>query len=146
MTMTSRSFSLPCMHHENTSSNIFYLFSESLPSIFPLHFRCIYFLLYILLSQNCWQHRFQFLTYQKKCIIPSSRNISVIYYSGFLTNELRVASYELRVTIYCTSYELLFTYELRVITYCTSYELFFTYELRVTIYCTNYELFLRTSY
>ena len=54
--------------------------------------------------------------------------------SGFLTNELRVASYELRVTIYCTSYESLFTYELRVVTYCTSYELIFTYELRVTIY------------
>ena len=52
---------------------------------------------------------------------------------GFLTNELRV-------TIYCTSYELLFTYELLVITYCTSYELVFTYVLRVTIYCTSYEL------
>ena len=59
---------------------------------------------------------------------------------GFLTSELRVASYELRVTIYCTSYELLFTYELRVITYCTSYELIFTYELQVTIYCTSYKL------
>ena len=51
-----------------------------------------------------------------------------------------VASYELRVAIYCTSYVLLFTYELRVITYCTIYELIFTYELRVTIYCTSHEL------
>ena len=37
---------------------------------------------------------------------------------GFVTNELRVSIYELRVTIYCTSCELLFIYELRVITYC----------------------------
>ena len=57
----------------------------------------------------------------------------------FLTNELGVASYEFRVTIYCTSYELLFIYELRVTTYCTSYELLFTYELRVITYCTSYE-------
>ena len=28
---------------------------------------------------------------------------------GFLTNELWSASYELRVTIYCTNYELFFT-------------------------------------
>ena len=95
------------------------------------------------------------------------RRINVVYFnvdlnvrqlwSVFLTNELRVTSYELRVTTYCTSYELLFicklrvtiygtsyellfTYELRVITYCTSYELIFSYELRVTIYCTSYEL------
>ena len=59
---------------------------------------------------------------------------------GFLTNELRVTSYELRVTIYCLSCELLFTYELRVTIYYTSYELIFTYELRVTIYCTSYKL------
>ena len=59
------------------------------------------------------------------------------FYSGFLSNELRVTSYELGVIIYCTSYELFFTYELRVIIYCTSYELIFTYELRVTIYCTS---------
>ena len=51
--------------------------------------------------------------------------------SGFLTNDLRVASYELRVTIHCTSYEGFFTYELRVTIYCTSYELLFTFELRV---------------
>ena len=60
---------------------------------------------------------------------------------------MRDTSYELRVTIYCTSCELLFiyelrvfTYELRVITYCTSYELILTYELRVTIYCKSYKL------
>ena len=77
---------------------------------------------------------------------------------GFLNNELRIASYELRatiyytscelhftyelrVTIYCTSYQLHSRYELRVITYCTNYGLLFTYELRVTICCTSYELF-----
>ena len=60
------------------------------------------------------------MTYLDKCAkeIPSR--------GGFLTDKLPVASYELRVTIYCTSYELLFTYELRVITYCMSYELIFT--------------------
>ena len=29
-------------------------------------------------------------------------------------------------TVYCTSYELLFSYKLRVTVYCTSYELLFT--------------------
>ena len=58
----------------------------------------------------------------------------------FLINELRVTSYELQVTIYCTSYKLLFIYELRVTIYCRSYELLFINELRVTIYCTSYEL------
>ena len=45
--------------------------------------------------------------------------------SGFLTNELRVASYELRVTIYCTSYELLFAqiYGLLLIAQVMSYYL-----------------------
>ena len=59
---------------------------------------------------------------------------------GFLTNKLRVGSYELRVTIYYTSNELLFRYQLRVNIYCTSYELVFTYDLRVTIYWTTDEL------
>ena len=58
-------------------------------------------------------------------------------YCGFLTNELRVASFELRVIIYCTSYELIFTHELRVTIYCTSYELVFAYELRFITYCTS---------
>ena len=49
--------------------------------------------------------------------------------SVFLTNELRVTSYDLRVTVYCTSYELLLRYELRVTIYCTSYEVLLTYEL-----------------
>ena len=50
---------------------------------------------------------------------------------GFLTNELRVTSYELRVTIYCTSCELLFTtsYELLFIARITSYFLHTSYEL-----------------
>ena len=34
------------------TDDIFYLFGESPPSILPLHFRCIYFSLYILLNQN----------------------------------------------------------------------------------------------
>ena len=50
--------------------------------------------------------------------MQSFQGITFIQISGFLTNELRVASYELRVNIYCTSYESLFTYELRVTTYC----------------------------
>ena len=76
-----------------------------------------------------------------KLRVPFSTYVlSFRFYGGFLTNELRVTSYELRVTIYCTSCELLFTYELVVITYCTSYELIFKYELRVTIYCTSYKL------
>ena len=63
--------------------------------------------------------------------------------------ELRVITFtgcvfctgnELRVTVYCTSYELPFTYELQVTFYCTSYKLPFACELRVTAYCTNYEL------
>ena len=61
-------------------------------------------------------------------------------FSGFLTNELPVTSYELQVTIYCTSYELVFVYELQVTIYCTNCELLFTYELRVITYCTSYEL------
>ena len=71
------------------------------------------------------------------CTIKNHKNI---HHRLWISNQRRVTSYELRVTIYCTSYELLFTYELRVITYCTSYELIFTYELRVTIYCTSYKL------
>ena len=84
----------------------------------------------------------------------SSSQINFSKTRGFLTNDLRVSSYESRFTIHCTSYGLLFTYELRVtiyctsygflfayellvITYCRSYNLIFTYELRVTIYCTS---------
>ena len=62
-----------------------------------------------------------------------------------LTNELRLACYELRVTIYCVSYKLVFTYELRVITYYTSYKLLFAYGLRVITNCAGYELILHTS-
>ena len=62
---------------------------------------------------------------------------------GFLTNELRVASYVLRVTIYCPSYELPFTYESLVVTYCTSF-LHTSYELLLMARVTSY--FLYTSY
>ena len=51
--------------------------------------------------------------------------IRTVSLSGFLTNELRVVSYELRATTYCTIYELLFTYELQITIYCLSYELLF---------------------
>ena len=61
----------------------------------------------------------------------SFKKLSREFFRGFLTNELRVTSYELRVTIHCTSYELFFTCELRVIIYCTSCEL---------ILHSNYEL------
>ena len=53
---------------------------------------------------------------------------------------MRGASYQLRVAIYCTSYELLFTCELRVTVSNTSYEFFFKFILRVVTYCTSYEL------
>ena len=50
-----------------------------------------------------------------------------------MTEKLKVklVIFELRVTIYCTSYEFLFTYNIRLINYCTSYELIFgvSYEL-----------------
>ena len=58
-------------------------------------------------------------------------------------HELRVTfyiTYELWVTMYCKSYELLFTCELRVITYCAGYELILTHELLVIIYCTSFKL------
>ena len=93
--------------------------------------------------------------------------------SGFLTKELRVASYVLRVTsyyllhevrvtfscmshefffAYCRSYELLFiawvtsSFYKRVVIYCTSYELIFTCKLQVTIYSTSYELILKVNF
>ena len=73
------------------------------------------------------------------CIISVVVIFGSVILCWFLTNELRVTSYELRVIIYCSSYELIFTYELRVITYCMSYELIFIYDLRITIYCTSYK-------
>ena len=59
-------------------ADIFYLFGDFPPSIFPLKFRYIYFLLYILPSQSSWQDHFQYLCYQKKRIISFPRNIFVI--------------------------------------------------------------------
>ena len=46
-------------------ADIFYLFGEGPPFIFLLYFRYIYFLLYVLLSRNRQQDRFQYLTYHK---------------------------------------------------------------------------------
>ena len=54
--------------------------------------------------------------------------------------------YELRVTVYCTSYELLFTYDLRVTVYCTSYELLFITELRAELIARVTSCFLTISY
>ena len=82
-----------------------------------------------------------FLKFQVKTFCYFEKSASL--FRGFLTNELQDASYQLRVSIYCTSYELLFTYELRVTIYCTSYELLFAYELRVIAYCTSYELIFK---
>ena len=47
---------------------------------------------------------------------PAEERRSLI--CGFLTNEVRVVSYNLRVTIYCNSYDLFFMYKFRV-TNCT---------------------------
>ena len=68
-------------------------------------------------------------------------NITVA--SVFLTNELRVISYELRVAIYCMSYELLFIARVTSYFLHTSYELLLiAQELRVNFYVrvTSYEL------
>ena len=55
--------------------------------------------------------------------------------------------YELRVTVYCTSYELLFTYELQVTVYCTSYELLLSHKLRVIVYCqVNFYMRVRSHF
>ena len=77
----------------------------------------------------------------------------LMFSSDILINELRVTSYylyelsllhelpftyKLRVTVYCTSYDLLRGYELRVTAYYMSYELPFACELRVTVYCVSY--------
>ena len=64
------------------------------------------------------------------------------FYSGFLSNELRVTSYELGVIIYCTSYELFFTYELRVIFYIRVTSYYLLHELRINFYIriTSYYL------
>ena len=41
-------------------------------------------------------------------LISIDKNLEGISSRGFLTNQLRLARYELQVTIYCASYELLF--------------------------------------
>ena len=66
--------------------------------------------------------------------------------SGLLTNELQLARYELRITIYCTSYELLFIYELQVTIYCTSYEYVFPYKLGLQFIARVASYFSYTSY
>ena len=89
MTMKTGRFSLPWIHHENTScwyACFTFLVEAFLPSFCYILGICIYFSLYILLSQNCCQDQFLYLTYQEKCIIRSSRNISVIYYILFTLN------------------------------------------------------------
>ena len=63
MTIASRSFSFPCVHHENTPFWYILRFWWKSPSIFPLYFRYIYFSLSILLSQNWWQDQFQYVLF-----------------------------------------------------------------------------------
>ena len=89
------------LHQESSASiectmkihlaDIFYLFGESPSSIFPLHFSYVCFRCTFLLSQNCLQDLFQYLTYTIKCIIPTSRDICYILqlwvgYGSFFTN------------------------------------------------------------
>ena len=61
---------------------------------------------------------------------------------GFPASELRVSSYVLRVTIYCTSYDLIFTYELRVAFYILVTSNYVLHQLRVKCYerVTSYYL------
>ena len=74
-------FSVSWIHHGSTSCLCLYFtfLVKVLPPPFQYSFGVyLYlFLLYILLSQNWQQDQFQYLRYPKKCIIPSSRNISV---------------------------------------------------------------------
>ena len=76
-------------------ADIFYCFGESPTSIFPIYFGYINFLLHILL--RTLQDQFQYLTYQKKFIVPSSRDILFLYpiylercveYGTFFTNRI----------------------------------------------------------
>ena len=94
------------------------------------------------MNKNFWSYKrnpYELCIFLKrnahKSNIFKNLNILKLPDSEFLTNELRVASYELQVTIYCMSSELLFKYELRVTIYCASYELLFIYELPVIKYC-----------
>ena len=69
--------------------------------------------------------------------------MKLLLQSGFLTKKLQVASYELRVTIYCRGCKLLFTYKLRVTIYGTSYKSVFaqiSFCICVTSYCLVHEL------
>ena len=67
-------------------ADMFYVFRESTPSIFPLHFRYIYLSLYIFIKSKLLAGSIPVLNLTKKCIILSSRNISVIYYILFTLN------------------------------------------------------------
>ena len=77
-----------------------------------------------------------FIAQVRSCILDRSNYLPII-------TRVRIYffTYELRVTIYCASYELLFTYKIQVTIYCTSYELLFTYKLWFTIYCMKYKNF-----
>ena len=75
--MIPSSFSIPWIHHENTSCWYILAFGSKPSLIFHHSLGIFTFYIHILLSQNWWQDQSQYLSYQKKCIIPSSRNISV---------------------------------------------------------------------
>ena len=64
---------------------------------------------------------------------------------GFLTNEIRNTSYELRVNIYWMNYELLFKYDLRVTIYCASYNFPYT-SCKLLLIARATSSFLRKSY
>ena len=86
----------------------------------------------------------------KRCIeFTQNLKPSDKYFSGFLTNELRVTSYELRVTIYCTSHELNLSCELQVTIYSTNWivmlivEVSLLYQLFISMACSlQNQLFL----
>ena len=117
-----------------------------------------------LLYEKTWifDNSFIFLLFITFYLFSFSILWNILCHREFLTNELRVASYELlftyyiqvtgfylfyqlRVTFYmqitsyyvCISCELIIAYDLRVTIYCTSYKLTFICELRVSIYCTS---------
>ena len=81
MTMLSRSFCLPWIHHENTSC--WYIFpslwkhSLHLSIIFKVYRFFVIYQNWCRNCQNCWQDQFHYVTHQKN-IISSSTNISVI--------------------------------------------------------------------
>ena len=57
----------------------------------------------IILSQNWWEDQFQYLSYQKKCLTPSSRIISVVMFYLFwiLWSILQKLNFHFWLCLYC---------------------------------------------